>query len=139
MKPETDSGYVSRIFRAYKYSDEATVNGARFVIRYTRRARNALEKRKNRLIIEMQIYFSCVVQKRVIFHDTFKYNATPINEKISVALRVVESTSCDPDYFANNHPVRREFTSDGARKMKARELRIDFKKNNWTGEFKIAV
>ena len=130
---------VNRIFNAYKYSEEATVNHTHFVVRYTRRAKNALESRKQRLIIEMQIYFSCVVQKRVLFHDTFEYDTTPINDKISVALRVVESTSCEPHYFANNHPVRREFTSDGARKMKARELMIDFKNNRWVGEFKIAV
>ena len=123
---------------AYNYCEEARVRGARVIVRYTKSARAALQKRTRPLIVEMQIYFSCMVQKRVLFHDDYEHDMTAVNDKIAVALRVVESQVCDPHYYAEKHPVRRELLSDGARKMKARELLIDFKNNNWSGEFEIA-
>lgn len=128
----------NRIFHPFKYIEQTKINGHHFVIRYTKRAEKALQKRTHQLIIEMQIYFSCVVQKRVLFHDTYEYDMTIVNDKISIALRVVESDACDPAFFANNHPEKRELETSGAKKMKAKELILDYKNGNWAGAFKIA-
>ncbi|HED34878.1 MAG TPA: hypothetical protein ENJ08_11835 [Gammaproteobacteria bacterium] len=127
----------TRLFKPFKYSRKVPVNGKNLNIKYTKRAKKALEARNIPLIIEMQIYFSCVVQKRVLFHDAFEHESTPVNDKITVAIRSVESKSCDPEYFASNHPEKRVLDSSAAKKMSARELIIDYKNNEWVGCFSI--
>jgi len=138
MNPVLDMNSANRLINPFKFSEETNVNGKNFVIKYTKRANKALQKRTSQLIIEMQIYFSCVVQKRVLFHDSYKREMTSVNDKMAVALRVVESDSCDPDYYANNHPEKRELDSNAAKKMTAKELILDYKDGNWIANFKIA-
>ncbi|VAW50438.1 hypothetical protein MNBD_GAMMA06-1732 [hydrothermal vent metagenome] len=137
MKPVLDIKSSNRFFNAFKYTENTSVNGKDVLIKYTERAKKALESRNSQLVIEMQIYFSCVVQKRVLFHDDFEFETTPINDKLAVAIRPVESQSCDPEYFAKNHPEKRVLDSSGAKKMKAKELIFDYKDNKWIGAFSI--
>jgi len=133
---------AGRFFNPFKYPQTVSLNGSELVIKYTRRARQALEKRSSPLVAEMQIYFSCVVQKRVLFHDgskgdSYRGDRVVVNDKLSVAIRSVESQSCDPEYFASNHPEKKTLDSSAARKMTARELIIDYKNNQWQGSFSI--
>ena len=137
MNPVLDIESSGRLFNPFKYSEKTTLSGKAFVIKYTKRAKKALQTRNTPLIIEMQIYFSCVVQKRVLFHDTYDHDTVSVNEKIAVAIRSVESESCDPEYYANNHPEKRALDSSSAKKMTARELIFDYKDNNWIGNFRI--
>ncbi|VAW62147.1 hypothetical protein MNBD_GAMMA10-825 [hydrothermal vent metagenome] len=127
----------TRFFNPFKHTENTTINGKSFVINYTARAKKALQARSEPLIIEMQIYFSCVVQKRVLFHDTFAHETIAVNEKIQVAIRAVESESCDPEYYASNHPEKRVLDSGAAKKMSARELIVDYINNEWAGSFSI--
>lgn len=138
MNPVLDINSANRIFHPFKYVEETKVNGHHFVIKHTKRAEKALQNRTQQLIIEMQIYFSCVVQKRVLFHDIYEFDKIFVNNKIAIALRVVESDSCDPIFFADNHPEKRELKTSGAKKMKAKELLFDYKNGSWIGNFKIA-
>ena len=89
------------------------------------------------LIVEMQIYFSCVVQKRVLFHDQTDDATRDVNQKLKLLLRPVEAESCDPLEFAKHHPVSHEYTSTAAKNFRPSELRIDYKSGNWSGEFSI--
>jgi len=126
-----------RFFNSFKHVEKTTINDRHFTVKYTARAKKALEARSQPLIVEMQIYFSCVVQKRVLFHDSFEHESTPVNNKIAVAIRSVESQSCDPEYFVSNHPEKRVLDSSAAKKMSAKELIIDYKNSEWAGCFSI--
>ncbi|VAW58937.1 hypothetical protein MNBD_GAMMA11-1889 [hydrothermal vent metagenome] len=137
MNPVLNMESSNRLFTPFKYSEETTVNGKDLTIKYTKRAKKALAARNAPLIIEMQIYFSCVVQKRVLFHESFEHETIPVNDKITVAIRSVESESCDPEYYASNHPEKRVLDSSGAKKMSARELILDYKNSEWIGCFSI--
>lgn len=132
-----NSAVFRNIFNPYKYSEKIDFKGGHLVLRYTRRAKNKIQRRKTQLTAEMQIYFSCVVQKRLLFHEVYEHSSVPVNDKIAVALRAVQSDTCDPVYFANNHPVKKEFTSKGAGKMRAKELFLDYKNGDWVGRFTI--
>lgn len=106
-------------------------------IEWTKRADKALSESSNTLIIEMQLYFSCVVKKRVLFTEEADFNTTSVNSNLSVAFHPVEAASCDPIEFAKNFPAKREFDSISAKKMHPSLLRIDYKNNAWQGEFYI--
>lgn len=103
----------------------------------THRAVRALAKRISPLQVEMQLYFSCVVKKRVLFHEEGEHAGESVSDKLSVDFRAVEALACDPVAFAANHPERRQLTSAAARKMHPSQLCLDYRKDMWYGDFKV--
>ena len=126
-----------RWLNPYRYSKSSDIRDKRVEVKWTRRADVALNSRSASLTIEMQIYFSCVVKKRVLFHDKSDLDATSINDKIRITSRTVQSESCDAVEFAKNFPVKNELTSTSAKKMLPSLLCIDYKNQQWVGEFSI--
>jgi len=106
-------------------------------VEWTQRAQRALDQRDTPLLVEMQLYFSCVVKKRVLFHDSAGSEAIPVNDKMTILFHPVESESCDPVEFAQSFPVKQQFGSAGAMKMRPKHLRVDFRGGKWIGEFGI--
>lgn len=137
MNPILTFEGANGLFTPYKYSESCKLKGKPFLIRYTKRAKEELEKRTQPLIIEMQIYFSCMVQKRVLFHTDYKHPTQSVNNKISISLRTVQSDVCDPVYYAKHHPEKKELTGQKAQNMTAKELIFDFQNGKWIGGFKI--
>ena len=112
-----------------------SLHGHALVTGWTERAQRAMQQRSSPLVVEMQLYFSCVVKKRVIFHDHAKLDLVDVSEWLRVGFRPVQSASCDPDEFARNYPVQRPFDSCAAAKMNPRWLLIDYKNGSFVGEF----
>jgi len=106
-------------------------------VAWTQRAELALSSRATTLIVEMQIYFSCVVKKRVLFHEQLNMECLPITDKISVISRTVQSDTCSAEEFARHYPVKQELTSTAAKRMYPRFLNIDYINEEWLGEFLI--
>lgn len=104
-------------------------------VRWTERAEQAFSDRNTPLIAEMQLYFSCVVKKRILFHEHSEMEGVPVDERLHILFRSVESTSCDPEEFVQNFPVKRELMSPAAGKLHPSALEIDFSKGSWHGEF----
>ncbi|GAB4356051.1 MAG: hypothetical protein Kow006_22850 [Gammaproteobacteria bacterium] len=109
--------------------------GRGVTIRWTERARQALAERDLPLIVEMQLLFSCVVKKRVIFHEQTDLPTLPVNDRLRIAFRAVQSAACDPVEFARLYPVARELNSAAARKMRPRWLALDYRKGRFQAEF----
>lgn len=104
-------------------------------VSWTQRAQRAMEKRTLPLTVEMQLLFSCVVKKRVLFQDRTNAEAVAVNKRLLVAFHPAQAAVCDPVEFALNYPVKRHFDSPAAAKMHPRWLRIDYKDNCFAGEF----
>lgn len=112
-----------------------SIKGFPLDIEWTRRADDALQKRGSPLVVEMQLYFSCVVKKRVLFSEADGVEAIPVTDRLAVSFRTVQSADCDPAEFAHHFPVEQEFASAGARSMHPKRLLIDFRGGNWVGEY----
>lgn len=116
------------------------LRGKPLTVSWTRRAERALSQRRQPLLAEMQLYFSCVVKKRVLFHEDAhcaELEALTVSDQLHVAFRPVEANSCDPVEFAANHPVRHQFDTRGAVKMRPSRLHLDYKQGGWVGEFEV--
>ncbi len=116
------------------------LRGKPLTVSWTRRAERQLVRRSQPLLAEMQLYFSCVVKKRVLFHEAASctdLESLAVTDRLRVAFRPVESNSCDPLEFAANFPVKREFVSIGAVKMHPAHLHLDYKGGSWVGEFDV--
>jgi len=136
----------------YRYNITSRLHNKDINVFWTKRAQQVLSSQSTSLIIEMQIYFSCVIKKRVLFHERsdsreldsinvgleFEHlQPLPINGKISITSRSVQSGSCSPIEFAKNYPIIKELTSASAKSMNPRILKIDYKNNQWQGVFTI--
>ena len=104
-------------------------------VEWTDRADQALQARSEPLIIEMQLYFSCVLKKRVLFHETSEIETKDVNGSMKIAFRPIQSAVCNPEDFAKNYPIGRVLDSPAATKMIPSRLRIDFRQGQWQGEF----
>jgi len=128
---------LDKWFNPYSYKEEVHLKDKPLKIEWTQRAQQQLLIRSRPLIIEMQLYFSCVVKKRVLFSEHANFESQPVNNKFCIAFHPVEAASCDPVEFAKNFPAKREFDSIAAKKMHPGILKFDFVQNSWQGEFLI--
>ena len=128
---------IDRLFNPYTCNTRIRYKGNEVAVSYTSSADKALLSRSEPMIVEMQLYFSCVVMKRVLFHDSLGLETVPVNDKLSVVFNTVESASCDPVQFAQNHPARRILDSEQALRMRPKTFMLDYKKNHWIGEFTV--
>ncbi|MDH5369402.1 MAG: hypothetical protein OEW99_05220 [Gammaproteobacteria bacterium] len=119
----------------YHHKDSIDIRGKKMAILYSKRAEKALIKRNTLLIAELQLYFTCVVQKRVLFHDQTELDTIKANNNLEILYHTVQSDACDPVEFAEKHPVKKELQSKGAQAMRPSILKIDFKDGQWIGDF----
>ena len=129
--------FLDRWLHPRKRSNIITLRDNPLKVSWTNRAEKALHSRDTPLIAEVQLYFSCMVKKRVLFHDETEFETVAVNEKLQVIFRPVQSQQCSPEEFAQNHPVKQEFKTASAIKMKPKSLEIDFKNGQWIGEYKV--
>lgn len=128
---------LDRWLHPFKHTARIQFHGKDLDVRWTRRADNALQLRSTPLTAEMQLYFSCVVKKRVLFHDETSLEKIKVNNKLDISFRPLQAAACSPEEFANNYPINNEFHSDAATKMRPSLLCLDFTNGYWQGEFVI--
>lgn len=126
---------LDRWLNSYHHYHVVVLGNKNLRVEWTDRANHALQIRSSPLIIEMQLYFSCVVKKRVLFHETSELEVTDVNSSMKIAFRPIQSAVCDPEEFAENYPLGRVLDSPAATKMIPSRLRIDFQQGQWEGEF----
>lgn len=144
MNLQLQSGYFSiksplqifdRWLNPYRFKDSVNLRGKNLDIIYSHRAKKALAQRQHSLVAELQLYFTCVVQKRVVFHESINLETITANPNLEIAFHTVQSNACDPVEFAEKHPVKKKLSSAGASQMRPSLLRIDIKNGQWIGDF----
>lgn len=126
---------IDRWLNPYLDKGSIDIRGKKMSIMYSKRAEKALDERTNSLIAELQLYFTCVVQKRVIFLEQTDLDTITANPKLKITYHTVQSNACDPIEFADSHPVKKELNSKGALSMRPSLFRIDYKNGEWIGDF----
>ena len=126
---------LDRWFNRFKYRQSARINQREVEVCWTPRAEAALRTGRQPLIVELQLYFSCVIQKRVLFHRSTEFDTTVVNDRLELAFRPIGSAVCDPREFALNHPEGSDLSQGIALRMVPRRVEIDFRRGAWTGQF----
>lgn len=126
---------VDRWLNPYHHKDSIDIRGKKMAIMYSNRAEKALQQRTTPLIAELQLYFTCVVQKRVVFHECTVLDTISVNPKLKISYHTVQSNDCDPVEFADKHPVKKELNSKAALSMRPALLKIDYRNGQWAGNF----
>jgi len=144
MNLQLQAGYFSiksplqildRWLNPFRHKESIDIRGKKVAVLYSKRAEKALAKRESSLIAELQLYFTCVVQKRVLFHDITNLETIATCSNLEIAYHTVQSNACEPVEFAEKHPVKKELNSKGALSMRPSRFKIDYKDGEWIGDF----
>lgn len=124
-----------RWVNSYRHQCRVQLSGRELLVKWSARADRAFSNKPEPLIVEMQLYFSCVVKKRVLFHDQTEFETQVVNDHLKIAFRPIEAANCGPEEFARNYPIGRVLETTAAVKMVPSWVGIDFRNGQWEGEF----
>lgn len=105
-------------------------------LQLSRRAQRELDRRSLPLIVEVELYFSCLIRKRVYFPSTAHPDARPLvtaNDRLRVYFRPVMGQACTIP--ADGKPTLIAFPLQRGDAFSPRWLRLDFKAGVWQGEY----
>lgn len=103
-------------------------------IRLSPAAERALAARATPLLAEMELLFSCLIRKRVLFSDLSGAEATTVDHRLWVRFRPVMTRVCAVVDVGGAPPLD-DFPIADPRPYVPRWLSIDFRKGAWQGEF----
>ena len=110
------------------------IKGKKIIVRLTKAAEKALSLRDKTLVAEMELYFSCLIRKQVRFKENLDGDLVNVSNNLSVRFRPVMTKSCGIDYEGDEPPLE-DFPIEKPEAFVPRWLKIDFRKNEWIGEF----
>lgn len=114
-----------------------SVNGKPLAVGWTRAAARKLAGRPQPLVVELELYFSCLVKKFVHFHDAAPQRATvQVTDELHLYFHAVTSTACTMDAAERlGRQPETELDTAATRSMAPKRVRLDFKKGQWQGMF----
>jgi hypothetical protein len=127
--------WVDRLLNDFNRRQTIRLNQRELVVCWTRRADRALSNLRQPLIVELQLYFSCVVKKRVLFHRQVDFETVSVNKNIEIAYRPVASAVCNPEEFARHYPEGKSLVQGPASRMIPKLVEIDYLRGQWQGQF----
>jgi len=114
---------------------EISIQNKSVQIYLSKSAEKALQQRNSALFVEMELYFSCLIRKQVLFHDRQRQSdSVPVNDNLSVSFHPVMTESCMLK-DAEPEPAKSDFEIQRRECFTPRWLKLDYKKGNWQGEF----
>ena len=113
------------------------INGKNVLVEWTAAAARELAKRQDPLIVELELYFSCLVKKFVHFREDSRGRAiVAANEKLHLYFRPVTSTACSFEVAERlGRQPEIDIDSKALRKMAPKRVLITFQRGAWGGNF----
>ncbi len=114
-------------------TDTIELLGRTVRVELTPAAQSALRQRHTPLHAEMELYFSCLIRKRVRFDVPVRGEVAMLGQELSVSFRPVMTRGCAVSEYTPEHLEDLPIT-DPARFV-PHWLRIDYRNAAWQGEF----
>jgi len=113
------------------------INGRPVLVEWTKSAARELTRRTQPLVVELELYFSCLVKKFVHFHETPPQRDTvAVSDKLAVFFRPVTSTACSFDVADRlGRQPEVELDTANVRKIAPKRVKLDFVRGVWQGEY----
>ena len=113
----------------------ATIHGKPVRVTWSASAEREMRNRRSPVLVEMELYFSCLIRKRVRFHEVGgEASYVSINEHLQVTFRPVMTKSCSTLDETGKPPLDDMPVVNPAAFVPG-WLTIDFKRGQWQGEF----
>jgi len=99
------------------------------------KAKKKLVELKQPLCAEMELYFSCLIRKKLRFnHHCSADNSVRVTDKLHLSFHAIMTKACKND-FAGDEPPTTDFPIANIRPYIPRWLKIDYRSGHWRGEF----
>jgi len=114
---------------------QATISGKNIEVNITSRAMLKIQQRQQPLVVEMELYFSCLIRKAVRFaDDNPSQYYTEVMDNLLLAFNPVMTEICKVDPNVLEPPVT-AFPIKKITPYVPKWVRIDYKSGAWRGEF----
>jgi len=114
-----------------------TLDGKTLRVELSQSAEQQLALRQQPLQVEMELYFSCLIRKRVVFHEPAQQQTVAAGEaQLDITFRPVMTRECGIDYDGTEPPVT-DFPIVNKAAFTPRLLSIDFVNRQWQGQFQL--
>lgn len=119
------------------FTATVSINGRPVTVEWTRSAARALDRRARPLVLELELYFSCLVKKFVHVHDDAPARATVgVTDKLALFFRAVTSTACTMDLAERlGRQPEIELDTAAARKFAPKRVKLDHVAGQWQAAF----
>lgn len=122
---------------AASLNNTVQINGRQVSVELSKAAARELAQRAQPLVVELELYFSCLVKKIVHSHETAPLRDTvAVSDKLAVFFRSVTSTAC-PFEVADRLGRQPEIELDtpNVRKIAPKRVKLDFVRGAWQGNY----
>jgi len=122
-----------------KRTSSIVINGRDVLVEWTDAAARELARRPRPLIVELELYFSCLVKKFVHFHeDAGDRETVAASDKLRLYFRPVTSTDCSFEVAERlGRQPEMELHSEAVSKIAPNKVSIDFASGAWQGHYSL--
>lgn len=122
-----------------KRAASVVINGREVVVQWTDAAARELARRPRPLVVELELYFSCLVKKFVHFHEQAGERETvAASDKLHLYFRPVTSTACSFEVAARlGRQPEAELYSAAVGRIAPKQVSIDFAAGAWRGRYSL--
>ncbi|UCE32517.1 MAG: hypothetical protein JSW68_06345 [Burkholderiales bacterium] len=125
--------------RASRCAGLARINGREVPVHWTESAERALRARGEPLILELELYFSCLVKKAVhVRASAGAHRLAWVDERLALYFRPVTSTACSWDTVERlGRQPETEIDTAVAARLAPRSVSLDYREGRWIGAFSL--
>ena len=114
---------------------EIQLNGKTLRVSLNPAAEQALNQRNDPLLLEMELYFSCLIRKRVLAREVAgEEDVVSVNDKLSVRFHPVMSQRCEVEDNLDGPPLT-DFPIVHPERFSPTWLEVGYRDGQWQGEF----
>lgn len=111
------------------------LDGKTIQIDLSEAAQQALSLRTTPLLAELELYFSCLLRKRVNFREAEPDAMTvKVNHDLAIFFRPVMTRRCGQDFEGDEPPIT-DFPIVNSSAFIPRWVHIDYRHGQWSGDF----
>ena len=113
----------------------AEILGKKILVEWSDSADKAMSSLAVPLLVEMELYFSCLIRKAVRFGQgaSTRYRAS-VTPQLTISFRPVMTKVCKVSETEDEAPLE-DFNITKPEAFVPKKLFIDFKRGRWVGEF----
>jgi len=115
----------------------AEILGKKILVEWSASADKAMSSLSSPLLVEMELYFSCLIRKAVRFGQSasMRYSAS-VTPQLTVGFRPIVTKACRISEVEDEPPVE-DFQMIKPEAFVPKKLFIDFRRGQWVGEFQM--
>ena len=110
------------------------LHGCSVQVRLSGAAERALGARSAPLMVEAELYFSCLIRKRVCFFDGDHADAVEVAPGLQLRFRPIMTAACSVGFEGDEPPVT-DFPIQRGEAFVPKLVTIDFRAGAWCGAF----